>query len=249
MRYRSPVILAIAALVGAVGAAAQESRDIDPYAADVLQQASTYLAGLSHFTFRAEVREDEWSDAGLIELGRTVSLAVRRPDRMWADASGDDGHKRYWFDGSAFTLMDYGFGTYARAVVPGSIDNMLETMQERYGVMMPLADLAFSDLYETLMANVTSAAYVGMQTIHGVEYHHLAFSQEAIDWQLWVENGPRPLPARLLITYTQEDGSPRFAATLSRWDTASPVPDALFDFVPPPGASEIAFVSAGGDRR
>jgi hypothetical protein len=166
---------------------------------------------------------------------------------MWADERGSDSHRRFWFDGNTLTLMDEVFGTYAQAHLQGDIDGLLATLAEQYDLHVPLADLAFSDLYVALTRGATSGRYVAMEAVGEVEYHHLAFSQEAIDFQLWVEAGPRPLPARLVIQYKGIEGNPRFVAGLSQWDTASPLPEAQFRFVAPPGATQIEFVTFGAD--
>jgi hypothetical protein len=80
-----------------------------------------------------------------------------------------------------------------------------------------------------------------MREVNGVSYHHLAFSQATIDWEIWIEDGARAVPAKLLIVYKNQDGSPHFAALLSKWELAS-LPDELFTFEVPAGAQKIEFV-------
>ncbi len=114
--------------------------------------------------------------------------------------------------------------------------------------MIPLSDLAFDDPYVTLMANVETGSYIGIRIVDGIEYHHLAFTQETIDWEVWIENGARPLPRKMLIRYKDEPGSPQFVALLSDWDMSDNAPDALFSAEAPIGFTPIAFVEVGGGR-
>ena len=73
----------------------------------------------------------------------------------------------------------------------------------------------------------------------GIPCHHLSFQQETIDWQLWIDAGPQPLPRKLVIAYKTEDDVPQYEVTIRKWNLAADVPDALFEFEPPPGAKKV----------
>jgi hypothetical protein len=73
----------------------------------------------------------------------------------------------------------------------------------------------------------------------GVSCEHLAFSQNNIDWQVWIENGARPVPRKFVITYKDEPDSPEFTAIFSNWDFTTQLPDFVFKFDPPPGSAKI----------
>jgi len=234
------VALALVFAAFDAGAAAQAPATIDPAADQVLRAASSYLTALDAFVVAADVTEDGWVDDELLaETHRVVQLAVRRPDRMWAESRGGDGHRSYWYDGDTFTLMDLQYGTYAEASAPDSIDAMLAAIAETYDVHTPLADLAYSDLYATLTQNATRGLYLGVVTIDGVEQHHLAFVYDGIEVQLLIRAGNRPLPSRIVIVYSGEEGRPRFTADLSGWDTNPSLPDESFRFTAPPGATAV----------
>jgi hypothetical protein len=223
-----------------VGRAAQAPANIDPAADQVLRAASAYLTALDAFVVTADVIEDGWVDDDLLaESHRQVQLAVRRPDRMWAETRGDEGHSSYWYDGTTFTLMDWLYGTYAETPAPGSIDAMLDTLAETYDVHTPLADLAYSDLYGTLTKGATRGMHLGMVSLDGAEQHHLAFVFESLEVQLLIPAGNRPLPSRIVIVYTGEEGRPRFTADLTDWDTNPTLPDEAFRFSAPPGAQAV----------
>ena len=82
----------------------------------------------------------------------------------------------------------------------------------------------------------------------GVMCHHVGFrrrcgqGREAIDWQAWVEDGAVPLVRKAVIDFKTEPGSPKWLVLLSKWDLETPLPDFVFQFDPPLGASEIEFV-------
>ena len=49
-------------------------------------------------------------------------------------------------------------------------------------------------------------AFLWLSKVQGQLCHHLAFRQEDIDWQIWIENGPTPLPRKFLITDKKAKG-------------------------------------------
>jgi hypothetical protein len=59
-----------------------------------------------------------------------------------------------------------------------------------------------------LIKGVQEARYVGMSQIADTKCHHLAFRQKLLDWQLWVEDGDKPLPRKLVITYKRQYAEP-----------------------------------------
>jgi len=77
----------------------------------------------------------------------------------------------------------------------------------------------------------------------GCACHHLAFKQQNIDWQIWIEDGPQPLIRRFVITHKQEEGAPEFTALITHWNFSDSIPDSTFEFDPPPGSTEIATLS------
>ena len=111
-----------------------------------------------------------------------------------------------------------------------------------YGISVPIADLVYSDPYQSLIDRVVSGYEIGLHSVEGVPSHHLVFSQESIDWQIWVEDGAQPVPRKLVITYKNEPGSPQYTAILSEWNFKPRVSDQYFKFQPPPGSDEIEFL-------
>ena len=242
-------VLLLALLAPWSFAVAQEADTIDPQANQVLQQMGEYLASLQHFRIHAEAAADEAIDTGqLIAFGHTLDMVVRRPDRLWADVSGDLGHKRILYDGRTARLLDFTYGTVAVTEAPATIEATINDLIDRLGVVVPLAELAFADPYATLIENVETGSYLGIRIVDGIEYHHLAFTQATIDWEVWIENGARPLPRKMLIRYKDEPGSPQFVGILSDWDLADASPDALFSAETPIGLTPIEFIEVGGDR-
>ena len=244
------LLIAVLTALPVSSVSAQELPVIDPWADQVLRDMGRFLAETPSFRLRAEATVDDWIDSGqLAGFGHSLDMVVRRPDRIWVDVRGDVGHRRLLVDGSTVRLVDYEYGTVAETRASGTIENTLNELMDRLWVVLPLAEVAFDDPYTTLIEDVETGTYVGLREVDGVQYHHVAFTQATIDWEAWIESGPRPLLKKLTIRYKDEPGVPQFTAMVTEWEIPAPAPDALFGAESPDGFQSIEFVEvAGGDR-
>jgi hypothetical protein len=164
---------------------------------------------------------------------------VRRPNRLRAEIQSPRRNRELMYDGTAITLLNRAQNFYGAVRASGSLDEAMDLASERFGIAMPLEDFARSGPYKDLLQKASSGTDVGPVSVLGVPCEHLAFTQENIDWQVWIETGARPVPRKFVITYKDEPDSPQYTAIFSNWDFATKLPDFVFKFEPPPGASKI----------
>jgi hypothetical protein len=237
--------LALAPLAGAQQPAPSASpapapRAVEARAEQELKKMGEFLAKLPHFAFEAEETFDELPDGELRrQLTNVRRVAVERPNHVAADATGDTLNRASWYDGRTVTVLDKEHNVYATIEAPGTIDATFDKLADEYGFVLPLVDLLYADPYAVLMEGVTYGRYLGIHQAAGVACHHLAFSQETIEWQIWIDAGDQPLPRKLVISYVQEPGEPQYSANIQRWNLESPVPEGLFTFEAPEGAQKI----------
>jgi len=234
---------AAAALVGLMvlaAPAADQKTALDPRAEELLKRMGDYLGHAKFFSVNAEIWQDiQLSSGQRIQAGRTLELQVRRPNRLRAEVHSTRRNRELVYDGSAITLLNRAQNFYGTARASGSLDEAMDLASERFGIAMPLEDFIRNDPHKDLMRKVTSGADIGPVTVMGVPCEHLAFTQDNIDWQLWIENGATPVPRKFVITYKDEADSPQYTAIFSNWDFTTKLPDFVFQFEPPAGASKI----------
>jgi hypothetical protein len=220
--------------------AADEKPNIDPRADEVLKRMSDYLGRAKFFSVNAEIWQDTQLSAGeRVQAGRNVALQVRRPNRFHSELRSTRHHRELIYDGSALTLVNHAQNFYGTVPATGSLDDAMDAFCGKFGVVMPFEDFIRSDPHKDLLRKVTSGSDIGPVTVMGVPCEHLAFTQDNIDWQVWIEAGPRPVPRKFVITYKDEPDSPQYTAIFSNWDFNTKLPDFVFKFEPPPGASKI----------
>ena len=201
---------------------------------------SDCLGGAKFFSVKAEIWQDvELRSGQRVQAGRNVEVQVRRPDRLHAEVHSTRRNRAMYYDGKSLTLANRAQNFYGSVPVPDSLDKALDAAAEHFGLAMPLEDFLVSNPYKSAMEQVTAGTDLGPVTVLGVSCEHLAFSRGTIDWQIWIEDGPRSVPRKFVITYKDEEGSPQFTAIFSDWDFQTPLPDFLFKFDPPLGASKI----------
>ena len=132
---------------------------------------------------------------------------------------------------------------YAQTSKPGSIDDAVIYFVQDLGMKLPFALLLLSTAPKELDQRTQTLDYVEKTNILGAPAHHLAGRTESVDYQVWIADGDRPLPLRLVLTYRTEKGQPQFRAQFSGWNLAPEAPASLFAFVPPPGAQKISFIA------
>ena len=228
-----------------VSSAVYPQSAIDERADRILRAMGEYLASAEEFSFRAEIDFDEFADWGQeIQYGGAATIAVRRPDGLHVVYDGDDRHSRIVFDGETVVFHDLRTNLYATTEAPGEIDDAVDRMFDLYGYSVPVADLVYSDPYEALIGSADFGVGVGRHTVGVTSSYHLAFSGETLDWQIWIEDGPQPVPRQLVITYKEEPGAPQYRAGFTEWNFQPRLSHHYFDFVPSAGADEMEFLPA-----
>ncbi|MBW2100773.1 MAG: DUF2092 domain-containing protein, partial [Deltaproteobacteria bacterium] len=198
---------------------------------------------LNHFSLHTENTTDEILPSGQkLQFGDAVDVFVQRPDRLQAKVKGDIRNQELFYDGKTITLFNHEENLYASLNAPPTIEKALDYAIESFGLAAPLADIIYRNVYDILTEDVTSGIYVGLHYVHGVQCHHLAFTRDDIDWQIWIENSQTPLPRKVIITEKWITGSPQFTALLSNWNLSPKFDDNLFRFVPPEKAKKIDFL-------
>ena len=220
---------------------------VEPRAEQLVRQMSDRLAKVSALALEAEETYDEApADTPRQQLTCVRRVAMRRPDRLVGDASGDARNGSFWYDGQTFTAIDHEQNVWASGTVPPTVDGALDWVFGQTGTTVPLGDFLYANVYDRLMSDVQRGVYLGVHEAAGVPCHHLSFEQATIDWQLWIDAGPDPLPRKLVITYKTEDEVPQYSVTIRKWNLAATLPDALFHSTLPEGARRIAVPALAG---
>jgi hypothetical protein len=217
---------------------------IDADAVNALEKMGTYLRTLKTFQVKATVStEDVLDDGQKVQSTKRVDLVAQRPNRMRVEISDEREPRTFYYDGKSFTLWAPTTRFYATVDAPGTINELVNQLDEKYDIDVPFVDLFRWGTPEADVRELTSATDMGPSAIDGVTCEQYLFRQDGLDWQIWIQNGEFPLPRKLVITTTTDEARPQHQSVYT-WNLAPAVSDDAFTFTAPPGAKKINLAEA-----
>jgi hypothetical protein len=242
-RLVSVVALAIPVLAGSVQPGHAQPAGIDPQAEKLLRRMSDYLASRQQFTLKAESTLEAVLTSGQkIQFDSPATLMVSRPNKLRAHRKGDIINQEFFYDGKTLTLYNPKENLYASTAAPPTIDEMLDFAREKLDVIAPASELLYKNAAEKMLKEASSGFVVGQSVVGGVKCTHLAFRGSEVDWQIWIEDGDKPLPRKFTLTSKKVTGEPGFTVLVKSWDVMPKLTDKEFSFAPPKGAKKIEFL-------
>ena len=202
-------ILAMAAAAGAATTSAARADEAN--AKNLLKAMSDYMAAQKTISFdydsNLEIVSTQQQKIALVSSG---SVTLSRPDKLHATRTGGFANIEMVFDGKTLTALGKNQNLYAQIDAPGTLDQLVDLLRDKYHRPVPAADLLMADPYKELMSQVNNVKDLGSGVIHGVECDHLAFRTKDVDWQIWIAQGARPYPCRYVITSKKVTGWPQY---------------------------------------
>lgn len=242
---RSPalhIVSCLAFLTITTSTFAEPPSSIDPKADAALKRMGSLLSGAKTFSFKSHSTIDQSLDNGqAVQVARNQRVVVRRPDRLAAVIDADLEDLNYWYDGKRVTVLNRRDNAYSSIDAPPTIDATLDMLAKKYGLVVPLADLLFDDPYQSLMTSARAGVYIGTGYVFETKCDHLAFRQPGVDWQIWIEQGDKPVPRKVVITYKELPARPQYTSYLSDWNLNADVKDEQFVPKIPQDAKKVEF--------
>jgi hypothetical protein len=243
-RLVSVVALAIPVLAGSVQPGHGQPAGMEPQAEKLLRRMSDYLTGLQKFTVRTENSIEAVLTSGQkLQFTSPAMASVWRPNRLRADRKGDILDQEFFYDGKNLTLYNPKEKLYATVAAPPTLDAMLDFAREKLDVIAPGAELLYTNAADKMLKESSSGFVVGPSVVGGVKTMHLAFRGAEVDWQIWIEDGNKPLPYKFILTSKKVAGEPQFTVLMRSWDLSPKLTDKEFTFTPPKGAKKIEFLA------
>jgi hypothetical protein len=210
-------------------AADEAAGGLDPSVAQRMQAMSDLMKSTQTFSFKT-VEDQHRVRANGQERDEhyTREVIVHRPDGLWFHRVKEGKSLYVWYDGKTLTARSDSLKVYAQLDMPPTLDEGFDYLASTFHFPMPMGDILYSDPYAAFIGDSTRGKIVGDEEIGGVKCQHLAFTDPVVDFEVWVENGQRPLPCRVNITYKTLDGPPRASITFSDWNLSPQVPPDQF---------------------
>ncbi|MBX3159736.1 MAG: DUF2092 domain-containing protein [Deltaproteobacteria bacterium] len=247
---KSITALILVMATSAVAAPAkQKEKLIDPVAIDALDTMGAFLREQESFDVHVVAETDYVLGNGQkVRRSAYGTVRVRKPDHLRAEIRSDRRDRQFFYDGETFTIYSPRMGFYATSPATGTIRELADQLQTKYGLELPLVDLFRWGTDEDSAKEITQATYVGPAVVDGVQTDQYAFRQPGLDWQIWIDQGERPVPRKLVLTTTDVPARPERAVELT-WNLATHPDDKVFAFTPPKDAQRIPLAEIAPAKR
>ena len=190
----------------------------------LLKAMSDYLAAQPALSFDYDAAlEVVTNDDQRLALASSGMVALNRPDKIRATRVGGFVNAETVFDGKTLTLLGKDINKYTQLEAPGTIENLVDTLRDKYNRPLPAADLLMSNSYAELMQDVYDSKDLGSGVINGAECDFLAFRQDKVDLQIWIAQGNRPYPCKYVVTSRLVVGGPQYSVEFKNWKSGSDV--------------------------
>ena len=209
-------VMGLALTVVSIGTTAQAEDD----AGKILKAMSDYVGKQKSISvaFDTDI-EVITPEIQKIQFASSGTVLMNRPDKLHATRTGGYADVELVFDGKTVSVLGKNMNTYVQADAPGTVDQLVDLLRNKYSIDMPGADLFLSNSYDEMMDGVLDAKHIGQGVVEGVECEHLAFRTLDTDWQIWVETGDNPIPRKYVITSKSTAAAPQYTITIRDWKT------------------------------
>ncbi len=213
----------------------------------LLQKMSTFLGNQNHITMKINEDYDEVTTGGQkIQLSNERKIWLERPDKLEVKVNGSGVQRRITYNGTVFTIIDKLRNVFASVAMSGSLDSVLEQMAKQYGMAQPADELLYTNMYANLSGLLQTGQYLGKDWVDGHRCDHAAYTQLGLNWEIWMEDGSRPIPRKLVITYVGTPGRPQYVLRIKDFDTPVVMWGADYSGNPPSGATSTSMLQLTG---
>lgn len=220
----------------------QESKTIDSTAIFILDKMSDVIGNLESVTFNLNNSIDKFDDNNNIEKQYSTSMiSFSGPDKLLVRTEGTEGKKGFWYDGEYLTYYNYDENNYVTLEAAESTIEMIDEMHENYNFQFPAADFFYPSFTDDLMDEFDSIQYLGSKIIDNEECYHIMATNKDLNVQIWVSNKTYLLPKHFVIIYKNKSNL-QYESSFKEWSINPIIPNAVFDFLPPPNANLISIL-------
>lgn len=212
---------------------------VDSSSIEALKKMGSHLQTLRRFQVKTELSsETVLEDGQKLQQSSSAEIQVQRPNKLRALMWSARAERELIYQGKTATLYTPALKYYATTEVADNIGGMIDQLEVKYGVQVPLSDLFLWGTDAAPLNKIDSAMNAGQDIIGRDLCDHYAFRQGMIDWQIWITTGEAPLPRKLVITNRADEARPQSVSYIA-WNLKPTFSDTIFKFTPPKDAHAI----------
>lgn len=238
---------------------ASGSAESDPQA--LVKQVAQHLQAARTVQVENEITVQMQSEAMNNQMTMKRSIVTERPNRIAVRSQKGNMGADVVSDGKKMVTYLAATKRYTEEDAPQTFEELLQNPMlgaATPGTGFSVLHLLTEDAYKRLMEGVSSVEYAGREKIDGTETDHLKFTQQQIDWEMWISTGENPLVQKVAMDLTElirnragnnapfgKDIKMTAVMRLRNWKLGEDPPAEAFVFEPPEGAQKADSLLSG----
>lgn len=244
VKYQVVAVLLVLCLSGlATGQKREKKQTEDEKIKEVVRKFTRYVQPLPGFSVTVISTIDIDNSPLMQKTREEFSVAMQRPDRLAVVHKKGTMGPMVVCDGKKIATYHPQLNQYVLKPAPSKFDDIFSRGSEAGAVIqqaIPLLDVLLSgNPYELFFKGIQNSKYLGTETVHETNCHHLKYTKDTLDWHLWVEAGREPLLHKIAVEVVQATVRAKFEWEFSNWVVDNPAGSERFQFEPPLGARAV----------
>ena len=226
----------------------KEQNQLEPKVVDIVKQVGAIYKDAKpiHVDIALTVTRD--NENKKTETKTTGTYDIEKPNRLALRTKGKGkAGIEYIADGKQVHVFQHRLNQYTQDEAPASLSDIAQALQQQgypnTGILFQ--NVLTDDPAGALMDGVNTCTYVGVEKVGGVSAHHMKFTQDAFNWEMWVPTEGKPLVLKIVTTRDTDNGKLVVEEMYSNWKLdEAPAKDA-FAFTAPEGAKKVDQFDSG----
>lgn len=205
---------------------------LEPEAVAALDRMGAHLRTLAPFKLVSTASTEEvYANGQKLQFLQRTTYTMGGPEKLRVKIETDSQNRDVFYNGKTFTIAAPRAGKYIQLPATGPVGEILANAYEKWGVDFPVQDLFRWGSASATAERPKEGFKVGPSRIGDAMTDQYAFRQEGVDWQIWIDQGDKPLPRKMVITNLEDPAQPQYVAYFT-WDLTPAIPTNTFEFTP-----------------
>ena len=213
-------------------ATAAKAPVLEAGATEALDRMGVHLRTLKSFQLVSTASSEEvYPNGQKLQFLQRTTYTIGGPSLMQVKVETDAQKRDVFYNGTTFTIAAPRAGKYIQIPATGTNGQILTKAYEKWGIDFPVQDLFRWGDASATAERPREGFKVGTAMIGEHMTDHYAFRQTGVDWQIWIDQGDKPLPRKMVITNTDDAAQPEYVSYFT-WDLNPTIAPGMFEFKP-----------------
>lgn len=221
-----------------------QEKSIDTTAVLILDRMSSIFGEMKSLGFTSSVSKDVvYTENFFIKVFSTSDVKFKGPNKFSSRLHGENKEDLYSYNGKQVIYYSYNSNIYTVADAPDNLIETIDWLYQDFGIEFTTADFLYPNFSQDFVNQMDNVEFLGVAQVDGKRAFHIAGNNDDITVQIWVSDDSYFLPMKTIITYFDGPYANQYETDFSNWEINQDYPDSIFEFLPPPSAKQITWMS------